>query len=1491
MSNKKIFLTTVLSSAFVLAAVLCAQHVFAAGTVFVTNGSTQIGTFPSTLPNNSFRITTSSLNSASISSISQNFVGSASATLSDTTGWTVSQNGSVDDGYKQITLGFNTSFNTTSYSSVYIGSNTYITFGSGSGNYSGLSASNPAIPGVHMCAADNSYQKVLYKLDNASTMRVRYEGNNSTSGTVGSPSIVYEAVFYSGQSYFDLHMGSNSRCGGDTTAPTISSVSSDKANGSYKVGEVIDIDVTFSEAVTSTGSVTVTLETGVTDRTCTFTVSNATTGTCNYTVQAGDTSADLTVNTISGTIKDAALNTMTNFTPSTNLAANKALVIDTTAPTVSSVTSSLANGSYKSGQVVPVQVVFSESVTVATASPQLVIVTGSPATTTLTYASGSGSTTLVFNYTVAGTNYSSDLDYGSTTALSLNSATIRDTAGNNATLTLATPGASGSLGASKALVIDNTAPTVALTSTAPSLTNVAIPVTATFSESVTGFVVGDISVTNGTAGSFSGSGTTYTFTVTPTGQGAVSISVASGVAQDAAANTNTASNTLSKTYDSVAPSVAITTLEASPTLATPIAYTATFSEAVTGFTLSDVTATNASVGNFQAVSSTVYMFDVSPVGHPTLNVDVTVSISASRAQDAAGNNNTASDSGTPAYIRFDNHSPTVAVTSLVGNPTNSATLSVTVTFSEAVTGFVEGDLSLTNATSSNFTGSGTTYTFDLVPSAQGTVSVSVPPASGQDAATNLSLVSNAFSTVYDSVAPTVVITTSASTPTNATPLSYTATFSEAVTGFVEGDLSLTNATSSNFAGSGTTYTFDLTPSAQGAVTVNVPSTSAQDSAGNTNSVSNSLSVTYDSVGPVLVEVTPVTDPTSDATPDYTFSSDEAGTITYGGDCSSSTTSAVSGSNTITFASLSDGLHNNCSIQVTDSLGTASVLVVSAFTILNSTPPEITNVSSDTVDGAYGVGQAVDIDITFSKSVTSTGSVTVTLETGSTDRSCTFTVTSSATASCNYIVQAGDTSSDLDLVSIAGTIDDTGGVPMTNFIPVTGLAANKAIVIDTAAPTTPGTPTTTSPTNNSTPSWTWTAAVDSGAGLAATPYSLEWSEDSGFASSVRTATSTTNSYTHGTSLSDSTWYFRVSALDAVGNTSAASANGSVVIDTVAPTVASLSPLDNATAVSSTTNLAISFHEPVVVGTGMISIYKTSGNSLVEDIDVAGGQVTGSGTSTITIDPANTLSSSTAYYIQIASTAIDDLAGNSYAGITNATSWDIVSADIDAPAISSITAVVASDTSARVSWTTDEASSSIVQYGLSASYGTATVEADTSPRVTSHSVSLSGLTSCKTYYFKVLSTDANGNQSESSGGTFVLPGCAGVVPLWIIQAAQDSQNTRTPEPVQVATSSGAASTTVSSGMPTEIPSNFRFTRDMKERNQIDDVVSLQIFLKEQGTAIYPEAAVTGYFGPKTKKAVIRFQEKYADEILAPVGNRRGTGFVGEYTRRKINALLSE
>lgn len=70
---------------------------------------------------------------------------------------------------------------------------------------------------------------------------------------------------------------------------------------------------------------------------------------------------------------------------------------------------------------------------------------------------------------------------------------------------------------------------------------------------------------------------------------------------------------------------------------------------------------------------------------------------------------------------------------------------------------------------------------------------------------------------------------------------------------------------------------------------------------------------------------------------------------------------------------------------------------------------------------------------------------------------------------------------------------------------------------------------------------------------------------------------------------------------------------------------------------------------------------------------------------------------------------------------------------------------------------------------------------------------------------------------------------------------------------------------------------------------EVSCLQEFLKSQGADIYPQGLVTGNFLSLTQAAVIRFQEKYAQEILHPIGLQSGTGYVGEMTRAKINQLI--
>ena len=88
----------------------------------------------------------------------------------------------------------------------------------------------------------------------------------------------------------------------------------------------------------------------------------------------------------------------------------------------------------------------------------------------------------------------------------------------------------------------------------------------------------------------------------------------------------------------------------------------------------------------------------------------------------------------------------------------------------------------------------------------------------------------------------------------------------------------------------------------------------------------------------------------------------------------------------------------------------------------------------------------------------------------------------------------------------------------------------------------------------------------------------------------------------------------------------------------------------------------------------------------------------------------------------------------------------------------------------------------------------------------------------------------------------------------------------------------------GKPLEI------TGELKLGNSGNEVELLQTWLKQE-PVVYPEGKVTGYFGELTQAAVIRFQEKYASEILAPQGFSKGTGIVDSYTRIKLNEIYGK
>jgi len=88
-------------------------------------------------------------------------------------------------------------------------------------------------------------------------------------------------------------------------------------------------------------------------------------------------------------------------------------------------------------------------------------------------------------------------------------------------------------------------------------------------------------------------------------------------------------------------------------------------------------------------------------------------------------------------------------------------------------------------------------------------------------------------------------------------------------------------------------------------------------------------------------------------------------------------------------------------------------------------------------------------------------------------------------------------------------------------------------------------------------------------------------------------------------------------------------------------------------------------------------------------------------------------------------------------------------------------------------------------------------------------------------------------------------------------------------------------------------FQFTNDLKVGSTGNEVRELQKCLANPpagGPDVYPEGEITGAFRDKTRAAVIKFQEKYKEEILDPYGLKQGTGTVYQSTRKKLNELCA-
>ncbi len=206
---------------------------------------------------------------------------------------------------------------------------------------------------------------------------------------------------------------------------------------------------------------------------------------------------------------------------------------------------------------------------------------------------------------------------------------------------------------------------------------------------------------------------------------------------------------------------------------------------------------------------------------------------------------------------------------------------------------------------------------------------------------------------WDTTAPIISQVTAVTTPTTDTTPNYIFNTNEAWTITYTWDCSssTTNATVWD-----NTITFNtLSIEIHSNCTIKV--TDASWNISNTlNIPSFTIETTWDTTAPIISQVTAVTTPTIDTTPNYTFNTNEAWTITYTWDCSSSTTNATVWDNTITFNELSDGTYSDCEITVTDASGNESeALTVSEFeidTTWDTTSPtleEITPVADPTSD--------------------------------------------------------------------------------------------------------------------------------------------------------------------------------------------------------------------------------------------------------------------------------------------------------------------------------------------------------------------------------------------------------------------------------------------------------------------------------------------------------------------------------------------------------------
>jgi hypothetical protein len=327
-----------------------------------------------------------------------------------------------------------------------------------------------------------------------------------------------------------------------------------------------------------------------------------------------------------------------------------------------------------------------------------------------------------------------------------------------------------------------------------------------------------------------------------------------------------------------------------------------------------------------------------------------------------------------------------------------------------------------------------------------------------------------------------------------------------------------------------------------------------------------------------------------------------------------------------------------------------------------TAPTVSAMAYGTNDGTLALGESVTLTVTLSEVVTVTGTPTLALANGGT---ATYTGgTGTNTLRFNYTPGAGQATSDLATAAanaLTGTIKDLAGnaVASAGF---NGVNPTGTLAVDVTAPTVSamayGTHDGTLALGESV---TLTVTLSEVVTVTGTP-------------TLALANGGTATYTGGTGTNTLRFNYTPGAGQATSDLATAAANaltgtikdlagnavasagfngvnptGTLAVDVTAPTLSSSTPAASATAVAVANNIILSFGESVRAGSGNIVISNGTDIRTIAVTDT--GQVTISGT-TVTINPKADLLPNSTYTIQMASGVLKDLAGNSYAGITNA-----------------------------------------------------------------------------------------------------------------------------------------------------------------------------------------------------------------------------------------------